>query len=55
MQSLVEKITAKTHFSARKASVRHLILSTAAEIITHLKSYDISTMSILSVLDTCCF
>ena len=45
-----KKNTAKTHHSARKVAVRHdRIMSTATAIITHAKSYDLSTMSILSV------
>ena len=40
----------KTQLSARKAAVRHFILSTAAAIIMHAKSYDLSSVSILSVV-----
>ena len=49
MQSLLET-TAKTHLSARKAAIRHLILSKAAAIIANAKSYYLSTMSILSAV-----
>ena len=57
--AIITTKTAKTHLSAGKAAIRHLILSTAAAIITHAKSYDlsmnaksydVSTMSILSVV-----
>ena len=37
-----KKKTAKTQLSARKSAIRDLILSTAAAIITHAKSYDTS-------------
>ena len=47
---ITRKNTAKTNLSARKAAVRHLILSTVAAIITHAKAYDLSTMLIHSVL-----
>ena len=47
---IFRKKIATNLLSARKADVRHFIMSTAAAIITHAKSYDFSTMSIFSVV-----